>query len=273
MEKYSLIALDMDGTLLNSSLEISAGNRAAIRRATEMGKFVALSTGRCLSEIRGAVQDIPEIRYMICENGGCVYDRKYDHVIHVDPLPPEEVRRILDLVRGERVVIQVFHENQSYFNQPNEDFVDGFGVGEYRETFRRTAVFDEKLFDDYGARPFRIEKVNLYFPNSADRDRMGALLANRPLKTCATIGYMLEIVSEHTDKGWGLRRLCAHLNVPVEASIAVGDSMNDMEILRAAGLSVAMGNACSEAKAAAHIVAPDCDHDGVAWAIENYLLQ
>ena len=273
MNEYRLIALDIDGTLLDSNLEVSPGNRAAIRRAAEAGKHVALSTGRCLSEIRDVVQDIPEIRYMICENGSCVYDRKYDHTIRVLPVPPEEIRRILEIMRNERAAIQVFHENQSYFNQRSEDFVDNCHVGIYRETFRRTAVFDEKLFENYGARPFRIEKINLYFEDSGDRERVQGMLASRPLKTAVSFGSMLEIVSERADKGWGLGELCRHLNVPIESAIAVGDSMNDVEILRAAGFSAAMGNACPEAKAAAHVVAPDCDHDGVAWVIENYLLK
>ena len=273
MEKYRLIALDIDGTLLNSKLEVTPGNRAAIRRAAEAGKHVALSTGRCLSEIREVVEDIPEIRYMICENGSCVYDRKYDHTIHVIPVPPEEIRYILEIMRGERAAIQVFHENQSYFDQRSEDFADNCHVGIYRDTFRRTAVFDEKLFENYGERPFRIEKMNLYFENAGDRARMHELIASRPVKTALSFGSMLEIVSEHADKGGGLRELCRHLNVPVESTIAVGDSMNDVEILRAAGFSAAMGNACPEAKEAAHVVAPDCDHDGVAWVIENYLLK
>ena len=273
MEEYQLIALDIDGTLLNSKLELTPGNRAAIRRAAKAGKHVVLSTGRCLSEIRDIVEDVPEIRYMVCENGSCVYDRKYDHTLHVAPIPPKEIRYILDIMKGERAAIQVFHENQSYFNQPDENFVDACKVSAYRETFRRTAVFDVKLFDDYGARPFRIEKMNLYFEDAGSLERVHALLAKRPLKLALSFGYMLEIVSEHADKGWGLRELCGHLRIPIESAIAVGDSMNDIEILRAAGFSAAMGNACPEAKAAAHIVAPDCDHDGAAWVIENYLLK
>ena len=116
MGKYSLIALDMDGTLLNSELKISAGNRDAVRRAAQAGKQVVISTGRCLSEIRSVIGELPEIRYLVCENGSCVYDMKYDHTIHVDPVPPQEVLNILRILRGERAVVQVFHENQSYFN-------------------------------------------------------------------------------------------------------------------------------------------------------------
>ena len=272
MGKYSLIALDMDGTLLNSALKISDGNRDAVRRAYAAGKHVALSTGRCLSEIRETLEILPEIRYLVCENGSCVYDVKYERTIHVDPVPVEEIRHILNVIRKERVVIQIFHENQSYFNQKDDHWADACRVGNYRGVFRKCSVFDAKLFADYDERPFRIEKINLYFENVRDRDRVKEMLSDRPLAISDSIGYMIEIVSEVADKGRGLQKLCDHLNMSVEETIAVGDSMNDIEILKTAGFSAAMDNACPEAKAVADFVTADCDHDGVAKVIDEYLL-
>lgn len=272
MRKYSLIALDMDGTLLNSEIKLSPGNRDAVRRAAQAGKQVVISTGRCLSEIRSTLKELPEIRYLVCENGSCVYDCKYDATIHVDPVPVEEILNILHLMRGERVVFQVFHENQSYFNQKNADFVDACRVGVYRKVFQSSAIFDEKLFANYARRPFRIEKINLYFTNAQDRDRAKHALRDRPLKLAVSMGYMLEAVSEVADKGRGLAMLCQHLGLPISEAIAVGDSMNDVEILQAAGFSAAMGNACPEAKAVADMITNDCDHDGVARVIDEVLL-
>jgi len=273
MGKYSLIALDMDGTLFNSELKLTEGNKEAVHRAAAAGKHVVLSTGRCLGEIRDTLQVLPEIRYLVCENGSCVYDAKYDHTLHVAPVPAEEIRFILDLLKGERVVLQVFHENQAFFNQKDDSWTDACRVGNYREIFNRTAVWDAKLFDNFDARPFRVEKINLYFENARTRARIKEILLPRKLKLADSIGYMLEVVAAEADKGTGLRMLCEHLNIPVEETIAVGDSMNDIEILRTAGLSAAMGNACEEAKTAADIVTADCDHDGVAQVIYEYLMK
>ena len=74
------------------------------------------------------------------------------------------------------------------------------------------------------------------------------------------------------DKGRGLRELCAHLNIPVETTIAVGDSFNDAAILRAAGLAVGMGNAAEPVRRLCDVIVRDCDHDGVAEAIRTHLL-
>ena len=73
MANYNLIALDMDGTLLNSELKLPEENRAAIELAQSMGKQVVLSTGRCLAEIRETLLLVPGIRDLVCENGSCLY--------------------------------------------------------------------------------------------------------------------------------------------------------------------------------------------------------
>jgi len=272
MGKYSLIALDMDGTLLNSSLEVSEGNRAAVHAAHKAGKHVVLCTGRCLEEIRDTLKILPEIRYLVCENGSCVYDVLEDCVVHVAPVPFSEITYILDLLKNEDKVLQAFHENRAYFDQPNGNWVQDYGVAIYREIFDQTAIWDVKLFDEFDQRPFQIEKINLYFRNDAARDRIHAILNNRPLKLSDSIGHMIEAVSMRADKGIGLEKLCRHLGISIEETIAVGDSMNDIEALNAAGFSAAMGNACPEAKASADFITDDCDHDGVAKVIYEVLL-
>lgn len=272
MGKYQLIALDMDGTLLNSELKLTQRTREAIALAHKNGKHVVLSTGRCLSEMRDVLQALPEVRYAVCENGCCVYDCQYERTLHCDPVPKEEVMHILELMRKERVVIQVFSDNQSYVNQKDDSWMESCRMQRYRESFRSSAVLDAKLFDRYDERPFVIEKVNLYFDSAAARTRARLSLADRPIQAIETMVYLLECFSPKADKGRGLQMLCRHLNVAMENVIAVGDSRNDIEMLSAAGLSVAMGNAGEDVKAAAQLVTADCDHDGVAEVIEKYLL-
>ena len=87
---------------------------------------------------------------------------------------------------------------------------------------------------------------------------------------CESAG--VEINAVGVDKGSGLQALCRCLNIPISAAIAIGDSENDRPLLRDAGLPLAMGNAIADVKAAAQYVMPDCDHDGVAEAVERFLL-
>ena len=273
MGNYRLIALDMDGTLLNSELKLPEENRAAIELAQSMGKEVVLSTGRCLAEIRETLSQLPKIRYLVCENGSCVYDVKYDRTMHVDPIPTQEVLYILEQMRGERVVIQVFHENLSYVNQANDEWMQAFRMSTYREVFKKCSMLDVRLFDGYAERPFRIEKINLYFDNAQTENYWAEALAARPLIVSKSIAYMIELVSDKADKSRGLAALCAHLNIPMSEIITVGDSPNDLGMLKAAGLGVAMGNARAEVQAVADAITDDCDHSGVAKVIHEYLLK
>lgn len=272
MDKYELVALDMDGTLLNSRLEISEANRSAVRRAAEAGKHIALCTGRCMSEIRDLLPQLPDVRYIICENGGCVYDRKYEQSIFTDLMPTEEVKYILRMMRAEHVTIQCFHDNQSYVYAADDGWMDEFAMSDYRECFARSAVHDARLFDTFDQRPFGIEKINLYFTNDADRARVNNLLAGRSVQTILSIRHLLEVVSLTANKGSGLEKLCAHLGIPISRAVGVGDSLNDAAMIRAAGLGVAMGNAEEEILRMADFVARDCDHDGVAQVIDEILL-
>ena len=129
MAEYRLIALDIDGTLLNSELKLSEANKKAVEAVLAGGKHAVLCTGRCLSEIRGLLKEMPGIRYLICENGGCVYDVKYDRTIHIAPIEHEEVLFVLDLMKKERVAIQAFCDNQSYINKPNDEWMIACRVG------------------------------------------------------------------------------------------------------------------------------------------------
>lgn len=272
MGKYSLIALDMDGTLLNSELKISPGNRDAIRRAAAAGRHVVISTGRCLAEIRETLEVLPEIRYLVCENGCCVYDCANEREIHVDPISAEEVLQILEAAQHEKTVIQVFSRNESYFAAENTDWVDACAVSSYRGLFRDHSAFDVHLFDNFAEEPFRVEKINLYFESPEARERMKERLADHPLSVSDSLGYMIELISNVADKGRGLKMLCRDLDIPLEETIAVGDSQNDVSILNAAGLGAAMGNACTEVKQIAGYITADCDHDGVAEVIDKFLM-
>lgn len=82
----------------------------------------------------------------------------------------------------------------------------------------------------------------------------------------------LEIVPTGVNKAAGLARVAAILGIPREETIAIGDGENDISMLRWAGLGIAMANAPENVKAAADVIAPACDEDGAAWAMEKYLL-
>ena len=142
----------------------------------------------------------------------------------------------------------------------------------YVENFKSHCTAVPDMEQRFLAAPYPVEKLDFYFVDSAERAKYLARVQDVRawVVPCESAG--VEINAVGVDKGSGLQALCRCLNIPISAAIAIGDSENDRPLLRDAGLPLAMGNAIADVKAAAQYVMPDCDHDGVAEAIERFLL-
>lgn len=271
-QDYAIAALDMDGTLLNSNHETTPYTRAVIRRAADAGKVVALSTGRCISELRDHMQQLDVIRYIICENGACIYDAKQDESIRTIAIPTEEVEFLLEVMDRYDALAQIFIENHSYLRTARHRDLSPYHLEDFRSVFESGSIFDPGLFEHWRENRRCVEKINLYLKTAEDRARFYAELEGHSLVAADSIGVGVEISAAGVNKGCGLKMLCDYLNTPLEDSMAVGDGGNDLEIMRASGLGVAMGNAIPEVVALADVITEDCDHDGAAKAIEKYML-
>ena len=128
---------------------------------------------------------------------------------------------------------------------------------------------------DLRYRPEPVEKLALHFPGQESRLRALARLEAASLPVSINFGnkFTLEFTVPGCSKGYGLEKLCEYLGVPLARTIAVGDSENDNEAVRAAGLGIAVGNATEELKRLADAVVADNDHDGCAEAIDRFLLK
>ena len=142
----------------------------------------------------------------------------------------------------------------------------------YVDNFKSHCTACETMEQRFLAAPYPVEKLDFYFVDSAERARFLARVqdVHAWVVPCESAG--VEVNAIGVDKGSGLQALCRCLNIPISATIAIGDSENDRPLLRDAGLPLAMGNAIADVKDAARYVMPDCDHDGVAEAIERFLL-
>lgn len=112
----------------------------------------------------------------------------------------------------------------------------------------------------------------MFFRDDGSRRRTLEKISRLPLSLASSLAGNLEINAREANKGEGLKLLCRHLKLPMESVIAVGDNSNDVEMLRAAGLPVAVGNAVPAVKALAKEITDDCDHDGAAIIMEKYML-
>lgn len=274
---YQLIALDMDGTVLGPDTLISAKTAEAINQALDAGIYVVFCSGRCTAEVRPFSNQFPRMQYAVCENGAYVVDLFTEEYVDYRGLERWLSDRIMKEAKSHDVMIQMAAGGKYYMQDWTLDRLSEFGLGEYgkyKELLRETGVFVHDLPEFYRTFEVPVSKVNFYCTSLQDRAKiLAALQAEKlPLTYVSGLADDIEMVSQRAGKGVGLSVLCEYLKIAPEQVIAVGDNSNDISMLQAAGLAVAMGNAVPALKEIADEVTEDNAHDGVAAVIRKYLL-
>lgn len=270
-----LIALDLDGTLLNSEKVISAGNFAALSLAAEQGHVIVPATGRALRAIPEQVMSLPFLRYAITINGAKVSDTRTGETLLRAELALDTCLRLMDFAGRYDAMYDcywndtgwvdcAFLERVRYYNADEEV------VALLRRT--RAPVEDLKAFVRANGQP--VQKVQLCFRDMAERETARAEITAAFPDVLVTSSFRnnLELNAVDADKGRALLALARHLDIPAEDTVAFGDSSNDLRMLRAAGTSVAMGNAAPEVRAVCDYVTDTNDRDGVAAFLRTHIL-
>ena len=273
MSNYKLIAFDMDGTLLDSEKKIPAETVDMIHRAVSAGKLVCLGTGRCLPELEEFFPVLPDIRYIIGESGVFVYDRKADEYIYSSPLKKEIAVEIFRRVQasGEDIMFHI-HCDRSIVQADSIPRMKDYRMDVYQPMFDRICTKVPDICSFFLSAPFAPNKVNIYCKSEEQWERIYRLLSDIDIEFKHVEGVSLECIPKDQTKGNGLKKLCEHLSIPMEKTIAVGDADNDIEMLSTAGLAIAMGNSNDNVKQIADVIVADNDHGGCVQAIRDYLL-
>jgi len=262
---YRLLVTDLDGTLVTSTREITPRTLAAVRGAQQQGVRVCLATGRMWSSaephVRRLGADPPAILY----NGGLVYDFSTGTVLYRLPLAYEHARAVLEMLREfPSVLPHVYLDDRVYAAGPSE----------LTEQYRRRNGLEVELVGDLVAflRPDPMKILIIGAPN--DLLAVSAQIRARAMPVHAVFSEptFLEILPQNSSKGTALEFLAPQLGVALAAVIAVGDNLNDLEMIRTAGLGVAMGNAPAEVKSHADYVTASNNDEGLAIVIERFIL-
>ena len=270
--KYRLLALDLDGTLLNSQKEITPEVRKALAWAKERGVYVVLSTGRIVGEAAEFARELPCEDLMVTAGGTAIATASDERILQSWDMPCEIGAKAVEAVQSRPVRVMIYVGSKIYINEySNRDFVANYRV----EGFHANKIVVEDIAGEIRRNHLNVTKVyaigenGVYdvFPNEVLEQ---ALAEIRPLPgiTITSSGSdNFELLPVGADKGRALTRLGEMLGVTPAEMAAIGDSDNDAEMLRAVGMPVAMGNADAALKNLAKYITADCDHDGVAQAI------
>lgn len=272
MTSYSLIAFDMDGTLLTTDKKIAPETVEAIRKAHDAGKTVILATGRARAELAAYADALAYIRYGILESGGVLHDFANERMLQHSPLLPAEVEEVIRLSSLEDVMVQVMSAGHMLIQESDLHNMDHYQLGYFYPLFSTAADRVPDIRAWCLEHRDSIEKINLYHTDTDARLRTLERAADLPLEKVYSEITSIEFSPKGVSKGQALLDLCAMLHLPIEQTIAVGDADNDLVLLKTAGLAVAMGNANENVKKAASVIVADNDHGGCVEAIERYLL-
>ena len=243
---YRLLALDMDGTLLDDRQRISDTNAAWIRRAIEAGIIVCLSTGRSFESAVPYAEQLGLETPMITVNGGEVWSKPYELHRRIC-LPAETVQRLYETARAYGDVWFWAYATDGLYNKE-----------------RWTSDAAGKMWLKFG---FHTEDDDLRHAIWKEISGWGGL------EITNSSPHNLEINPAGVSKAAGLMEVCRLVGCSLAETVAVGDSLNDLAAIRAAGLGVALGNAQEAVKAAADAVTGTNEEDGVAQVIRDYLLK
>lgn len=269
-----LIAIDMDGTLLNSKNTISLRTKEAIERASDLGVKIVLATGRLLRSAINYSDILGLEKPIIASNGAVIIDENRNKV-YESSLDMNIVDQIMNIGEKNKIYYHFYDEDSFYANI----YVDE--VMKFYNTEDNISEENKVNFNIFEDRQEIIDNkdLNIYKFLFLDEDRYKLNLLRKELtdieeiNVCSSWNNNIEVMGKEVSKGRSLEKLCDDLNISSEEVISIGDNENDIPMLNYAGMGVAMGNAEKEVKDIADIITLNNDEDGVAEIIEKYVLK
>jgi Cof subfamily protein (haloacid dehalogenase superfamily) len=239
---------------------------AAVKRAQAAGVRVTIVTGRMYVGAKPFADELELDGPIVLYQGAVLADAKTGRFEREVSLPNAVARRIYDVAKAHDLHVQFYRDDHFYVENDNA----------YAQLYARTSgtepVVVPSLLDAFAGRDST--KVNVV-TDAARTPEIFALME----RTCGPDAYVtrsnpefVEMLSPEVDKGVALRLVAEHFGIPMARVAAIGDSYNDLPLLRAAGFSIAMGSSPDELKAVADAVVADVEHDGVVEAIERFVL-
>ena len=290
---YKLIAVDLDGTMLNSYGEVTENTKRVLKQTKQKGAEVVIVSGRSIDSIKYIASEIDSSKYMIAGNGAVVYDRSQNKILYEKYIPKNKA---LD-------IIQICEENSIYYNvYTNKTIIaDGlrYNVLYYykenlkKEDQKKTHITLVENIENYIKEMNEDEKIMKIFIcdknktvfNSIvrkfsaiedidilDVSHMARKVIKQGTEDIPIEYYYTEISMKDVDKWYALEFLIKKLGIQKEEVMAIGDNVNDRKMIEEAGKGIVMGGSTPKVSEVADYITLDCNNEGVAKAIEKFIV-
>jgi len=283
---YKLLLTDMDGTLLNNDSGISVDTVNAINAAKMNGKKIAISSGRSVGFIKNFLQKYSLSLDIIALNGAQIMD-ELGNVLYESIISEALIRSIIEQLNFNDTIIKVYTKDSIFINNPKnlDEILKGFalfrfkdhlrieeGKGIYRKNLYEDTVITDEFKETLTNKNLNVCKIEILTTDQQLLEDLRVEL-NKLTNITVSSSYInnIEITNSNVNKGTALRILADYLGVDTKETIAVGDHLNDIEMLKVSGLSVAMANSHLKVIEEAQYVTKSNIMDGVAYIINKFL--
>lgn len=288
---YKLIAIDIDGTLLNSEGKLTKRTKDTIKRVTSKNVKVVLTSGRVTKSVADIAKLVNADRYMICDNGASIYDIENNKTIWSKEIPKETVINLVRTCLENNIYYMVFTDKEivvkdlrhmalAFYMQRHNCNDEATGITQIKyagidyiekidKPIRRIVVCDQDrtIYESIVNKLKKIPDVDLLSaPHVTNK-----IIKDGVKTTVLTYSYA-EILPKDANKWIAIKELIKNVGIKEDEVMAIGDNFNDVSMIQNAGLGVAMNNGALVAKEVARVVAPSNDENGVAIILERYIL-
>ena len=288
MSFYKMIAIDIDGTLLNSKSELTKKTIDILKEASDRGVYIVLTSGRISTNVKNFCNKIGANQYLIAENGASVINLKTNEIEYSKYIPKDVVNKVLDICEENSIYYMVYTQKELivknikymslfFYKQnynPNariKQVVAGRDyINQCTEKFTKLMICDEdrSIYKSIVRKLRKIDGIDvLPVPHVSTKK-----IKDNGKEFEIKYSYA-DISAEGANKWTAIEYLANKLGIKQEEIIAIGDNINDLHMIHNAGLGVAMENGCPLVRKVANVVAPSNDIDGVAQIVEKYVLR
>ena len=289
---YKLVAIDLDGTLLDSYGKVSDYNKEALMKAQENGVMVVLSSGRPIASVKSFAQDVGAKDYIVCGNGAILYDLKNDKIAFGDYIDKNRVLKLIKICDDNSIFYSVYTDklvltksysfNMKVFNYENLDKPEDKktnikiveNIYEYIEKNEDANVLKITICDEDQIIFKRIINIFKEIPNLSvlDVSHMSRKIIKIGNQDFPIEYYYTEITNENVNKWKAIEKLIEMENIDRADTVGIGDNLNDKELIQNSGLGILMANANPIMQKFSDVMTDDNNSDGVGKAIYKYVL-
>mgnify|MGYP000292754096 FL=1 len=286
---YKLIAIDLDGTLLNSYGMVSEKNKQALIEANKKGAEIVIASGRSTNSVKNIANDLGICNYIICGNGSLIYDLQHEEIIYDKFIDKKKALQIIEICEQNSIYYNIYTENMVIAKSLNNNVLFYHQENANKPDSKKTKINLVQNIYDYVD---KLQNQNILKITISDNDNIifnGIIRKLREIRDIDVLDvahmsrkmiksgteevsleyYYTEITSKNVDKWYAIEYLIDKLNINKEDIMTIGDNVNDKLMIENAGCGVVMGNSAPYIKEIADMVVADNNQDGVAEAVEN----